>query len=514
MVVGTQVGAYRVLQQIGAGGMGTVWLAEHTMLGRRAAIKLLHPEFSQRPDIVSRFFNEARAATAIADPGIVQIFDFGHHVDGTAYIAMEMLEGEALDRRLRRVGRLALPDALRIMRQVSSTLGVAHVRGIVHRDLKPENIFLVHDPEVFGGERAKVLDFGIAKLTGDPSVKTHTSAVMGTPAYMSPEQCRGAGQVDQRSDVYALGCMLFALLTGMPPFDAEGVGEIIAMHLREPAPLLSSRLPGIPPELDQLVAHCLAKDPAHRYASGTELGQAIGGLLGAVSQPQVVTHSGSIPMRRAGAISVTTLSSANGAASASHAPPRKSSRGLVIGGAVVVAIGAGIAVLVVRGNAPAEPPVVARTPIVTPPPHPEPAPIPAPPPPPVAPDPATEVGKPMKQLLASFVEWSHRHADQPCPDAAALGAPVNDPWGHALALTCTDQPGNQIAGAISAGPDGTLGTADDLSSWQLGREVTELVRGPRWVATAKPVTPVKPTSRPSKPTTRPKPPDDDIPSER
>jgi eukaryotic-like serine/threonine-protein kinase len=140
MLVGTQIGAYRVLQEIGKGGMGTVWLAEHVMLGRRAAIKLLHPMYSARPDIVTRFFNEARAATAIADPGIVQIFDFGQHSDGTAYIAMEMLDGEPLDQRLRRLVRLPLGDALRVMRQIASSLGVAHARGIVHRDLKPENV--------------------------------------------------------------------------------------------------------------------------------------------------------------------------------------------------------------------------------------------------------------------------------------------------------------------------------------------------------------------------------------
>src|ERR1700755_3224491 len=196
MVPGTQVGVYRLLQQIGEGGMGAVWLAEHTMLGRRAAIKLLHPMFNAEQDIVGRFFNEARAATAISDPGIVQIFDFGHHIDGTAYIAMEALDGEALDKRLSRLGRLSIGDAMRIMRQVASTLGVAHARGIIHRDLKPENIYLVRDPEVAGGERAKVLDFGIAKLTGDIAMgsQTQTSAVMGTPAYMSPEQCRGAGR--------------------------------------------------------------------------------------------------------------------------------------------------------------------------------------------------------------------------------------------------------------------------------------------------------------------------------
>src|SRR5512138_2840721 len=120
MVPGTQVGAYRLVHQIGEGGMGAVWLAEHTMLGRRAAIKLLHPMFTARPDIVTRFFNEARAATAIADPGIVQIFDFGHHVDGTAYIVMELFDGEPLDKRLGRLGALAVTDALRIMRQVAS----------------------------------------------------------------------------------------------------------------------------------------------------------------------------------------------------------------------------------------------------------------------------------------------------------------------------------------------------------------------------------------------------------
>src|SRR5262245_5120753 len=157
MEVGAQVGAYKIVRKIGEGGMGAVWLAEHGLLGRRAAIKLLHRGLSS-PEVIARFFNEARAATAIPDPGIVQIFDFGHHTDGTAFIAMEFLDGEELDKRLRRMGKLPVADALRIMRQVASTVGVAHSRGIVHRDLKPSNIFLVRDPEVAGGERAKVLD--------------------------------------------------------------------------------------------------------------------------------------------------------------------------------------------------------------------------------------------------------------------------------------------------------------------------------------------------------------------
>src|SRR3569833_2948984 len=282
MVEGTQVGAYRVLRQIGEGGFCLVWPAEHAMLVRRAAIKVLHPEYSQRQEIVARFFNEARAAPAVRDPGIVQIFDFGHHTDGSAYIAMELLDGESLDRRLERVGALPVPDALRIMRQVASTLGAAHAHGIVPRDLKPENIYIVPDPEVPGGARAKLLAFGIAKLTGDAgsSVKTQASASMGTPTYMSPEQCRGAGQVDQRSDVYALGCVLFTQLTGRPPFVADGMGQLLDMHMTEAPPAPASLRPGMPPEVDALVLRCLAKNASDRFASGAELALAIGAMVG------------------------------------------------------------------------------------------------------------------------------------------------------------------------------------------------------------------------------------------
>jgi serine/threonine-protein kinase len=216
----------------------------------------------------------------------VQVFDYGRHTDGSAYIVMELLNGESLHQRLARHGALGLPEALRIMRQVASTLGEAHARGIVHRDLKPANVFMVRDKEVAGGERAKVLDFGIAKLAGDHAgITTYDKAVMGTPPYMSPEQCRGAGHVDQRSDVYALGCMLFELLVGHPPFQAEGPGDIIAMQLREAPPVPSSLRPSIPPEVDRLVLRCLAKDPAQRFGNGSDLAVALGSLR--TSSPQV-----------------------------------------------------------------------------------------------------------------------------------------------------------------------------------------------------------------------------------
>jgi serine/threonine-protein kinase len=274
---GTQIGAYRIVKPLGAGGMSEVFIAEHALLGRRAAIKVLRARLSRQSDIVRRLFNEARIMTAIANPGIVQIFDFGFHVDGSAYIVMELLEGETLDARLARRGPLAIAEALHLVRQVASALCAAHAFGVVHRDLKPENIFLARDIEVTGGERAKILDFGIAKLMGEDASATQESVVLGTPSFMSPEQCRGAGTVEQRSDVYSLGCVLFTMVTGRPPFAQAGLAELLAMHQLEPAPVASQHAPGIPPLVDHLVLRCMAKDPAERFTA-CELARAIGAV--------------------------------------------------------------------------------------------------------------------------------------------------------------------------------------------------------------------------------------------
>ncbi|MCE9579867.1 MAG: protein kinase [Deltaproteobacteria bacterium] len=275
---GVTIGTYRVLRKLGEGGMGAVYVAEHTLLGRKAAIKVLLPMLSANQPIVQRFFNEARAVTSIADPGIVQVFDFGYHTDGSAYIVMELLEGETMDARLRRIRRFAPTDALRLMRQAASSLSAAHAKGIVHRDLKPENIFIVGDPAVTGGERPKILDFGIAKLSGDEpgKMKTQTGMVMGTPVYMSPEQCRGAGDIDYRSDIYSLGCVLFTMLIGRPPFEGAGSGELIASHMMIAPPVPSAVLPGLPPAIDDLIARCLAKDPAARFQSMQDFAAAAG----------------------------------------------------------------------------------------------------------------------------------------------------------------------------------------------------------------------------------------------
>jgi serine/threonine protein kinase len=296
---GSSIGAYRVLRKIGQGGMGTVFLAEHTLLGRYAAIKVLLPELSSKRASIDRFFNEARATTAILDPGIVQVFDFGFTTDNIAYIVMELLDGEQLNHRLQRLGALPPSDALRITRQVAGSLGAAHASGIIHRDLKPENLHIVRDPEAPGGERAKILDFGIAKLGDDVPDRAHTrtGAVLGTPLYMSPEQCNGACEIDHRADIYSLGCVLFHLLTGRPLFDLQGVGAIISAHLREPAPRPSSVAGPLPSGVDELVMRCLAKSPADRFATALELQQACDAILAQITATPAPS-SVSAPVRR------------------------------------------------------------------------------------------------------------------------------------------------------------------------------------------------------------------------
>jgi tRNA A-37 threonylcarbamoyl transferase component Bud32 len=285
-VVGTLIGQYRIASLIGAGGMGTVYLGQHTLIGRRAAIKVLRPELCERRDAVERFFNEARAAAAINNPGIVQIFDFGFADDGGAYIVMELLEGMTLAARLLRDGQLATLDALRLIRQVASSMAAAHAVRIIHRDLKPDNIFLVHDAEVTGGSRTKVLDFGVAKLERalfDVS-RTRAGAIIGTPLYMAPEQCQGL-RTDERTDVYALGCVLFEALAGSPPFQSSAFAEVIRSHVDVPPPAPSSRHASVSSYLDALVLQCLEKDPADRFQSMTELADAIEAALDGDAAP-------------------------------------------------------------------------------------------------------------------------------------------------------------------------------------------------------------------------------------
>ncbi len=265
-MVGERVGKYTVVRKLGEGGMGVVYEAVREDIGSKAAIKVLRPECAGNAEIAGRFFNEARAANLIQNPAIVQIFDYGHLPDGAAYLAMELLKGESLRARLNREEVLSEEDTLWITRQIASGLAEAHAQQVIHRDLKPENVMLIPDPEAPSGERAKILDFGIAKLLSpiEPSFRTDTRALMGTPIYMSPEQCRGLRDIDAHADVYSLGVMIFEMLAGRPPFVADLPMEVMAMHLSTAPEALTKLVPGLSAGMDRLVMAMLAKKPELR----------------------------------------------------------------------------------------------------------------------------------------------------------------------------------------------------------------------------------------------------------
>lgn len=260
---GYGIAHYRIVRLLGEGGMGAVYEAVNDAIERRVAIKILHSQYAKNPEVTLRFFNEARAVNRIEHPSIVQVSDYAQLPDSTAYIVMEFLRGESLASRVHR-GPLPCSSALHIAWQVAEALSAAHAKGIVHRDLKPHNVMLVCDPVAPGGERAKILDFGIAKLMQEQSQGTATNAVLGTPQYMSPEQCRGAGGVDDKTDVYALGVMLYEMLAGRRPFVAAGYGELISMHLREEPTPLCELAPHLPESVVSLVHRLLAKERHQR----------------------------------------------------------------------------------------------------------------------------------------------------------------------------------------------------------------------------------------------------------
>lgn len=267
-----KIGAYRIVRQLGQGGMGVVYEAMNDQISRRVAIKVLHKEVSDNPELLARFFNEARASNLASHASIVDVYELGQLPDGRAYIVMQFLAGDSLaDRLQHRGGKLPVPDAIRLIRQVASGMAAAHNKGIIHRDLKPDNVMIVEDSESPGGERAKIVDFGIAKMLAaeeEPGAhrRTRAGTVLGTPAYMSPEQCRGAEGISAKADVYALGVMLYECLAGRTPFSATGTGEMLAKHIYEPPPPLWELDATLPAELVSLVHAMLHKQPESRPA--------------------------------------------------------------------------------------------------------------------------------------------------------------------------------------------------------------------------------------------------------
>ncbi|HWO18591.1 MAG TPA: serine/threonine-protein kinase [Kofleriaceae bacterium] len=336
------------MEQLGEGGMGVVYLGHHEALGHRVAVKVLQLELSRHADMVQRFFNEARAATSIRNLGIVQIFDFGTAPDGRAYFVMELLEGQNLAARLKQ-RRLDYTECCRIGRQVANVMQAAHAAGITHRDLKPDNLFLIPDAEVVGGERVKVLDFGIAKLADEvhtSGMRTRTGLMMGTPQYMSPEQSRGAGVVDSRSDIYSLGCILFEMACGRRPFVEEGVGEILGAHQYLDPPQPRRFAPDIPGELAKLILQMLAKQPESRPQPMAVIGQVLEEILRTLDGPpkRVPTP---LPVLQDSAISVISTTLGDSAGMASVGPrtgTRRRRLSFMLGGIVVGVVALAIAV--------------------------------------------------------------------------------------------------------------------------------------------------------------------------
>jgi serine/threonine protein kinase len=386
-MIGTNIGSYRITAKLGEGGMGEVFVGEHTRIDRKVAVKLLRPEASANPDVLIRFFNEAKATSRIHHPGIVEMLDCDVLPDGRAYLLMELLAGETLGQWLRAVG--AVGDMARVVslgQQVAAAVGAAHERGIVHRDLKPDNVFMLEGARHGAFPAVKVLDFGIAKLLDHGGRTTSTSgtrtgAVLGTPIYMSPEQCRGSGQVDHRTDIYSLGCLLFEMCCGRPPFLHEGAGELIAAHITETPPEASALSAAVPPQMSMLLAELLAKDPAQRPPSMAEVQARLAAI-----DCQAAGPPGWTPLPRTVSLPVTplppsrTITTLGDAARDLDTVPVRPRRRLWGGGLAGLLIAAGVWLVLGTGHRPAVEPlrVQATTVVSEPPPRafvPEPAPV-------------------------------------------------------------------------------------------------------------------------------------------
>jgi eukaryotic-like serine/threonine-protein kinase len=358
-VIGTTIGNYVVRDKIGEGGMGVVYVAEHPRIGRKVAIKVLLPEYSQNEEVVQRFFTEARASSAIKNEHIIDIIDFGELPDKSSYIIMEWLEGNPLTSVLEREGKLAVDRALHVARGMGRALAAAHGRGIVHRDLKPDNVFLVvrgEDPDF-----AKVLDFGIAKLLGNegagaPKIasKTRTGAIIGTPMYMSPEQCRGVA-VDERSDIYSFAVIVYQMLCGRVPFEAEGLGELLLKHMTEPPPAPRSLNPAVPESVERAILRALEKDPAQRYRRVEDFVAELGGQTVAMpaARPTQPLPPAPVTALSAAASQTDTIGGAVGETVMAPAGAKKRTNPIWMVGPALALGGVALAIWLHNGPAPA-----------------------------------------------------------------------------------------------------------------------------------------------------------------
>jgi serine/threonine-protein kinase len=348
-------GAYRVIKRIGAGGMGAVYLVEHERLGRRFAAKVVTSTHAADPEVVARLRNEARVASSIQHENIVDVTHLGHTADGSLFVVMELLEGSDLRQRLAEqedTTRPWLPDeeSRRIAHDVLAGLESAHEAGVIHRDLKPDNIFLVKKA---GKVRAKIVDFGISKMkhASDDLRLTRTGQIIGTPLYMAPEQTKGGDHVDRRTDVYAMGVILFEMVTGQLPFEASTVYEIIVKHATEDPRRPRALRPDLPQAVEDVLLRCMKKNPAERFQTAAELSAA---FERAWSEPAAAPLQGATtgPVDVPASVSARTAASTvvSAVVSAEVRPPRApGSRSLALI-AVGVALAMGIAAVVVSGS--------------------------------------------------------------------------------------------------------------------------------------------------------------------
>jgi eukaryotic-like serine/threonine-protein kinase len=268
----TLAGKYRIEKLIKQGGMGAVYRGKHVLMDKTVAIKVLKPSLAGDDAVVARFSREAKAASKISHPHAVSVTDFGEAENGVVFLVMEYLDGRTLKEVIVSEGPLRLERAAHIVRQVAGALDAAHAQGVIHRDLKSENIMLVqHD----GDEWSKVLDFGIAKIrqpngSGESEI-THANLVVGTPQYMSPEQCSHSGQLDARSDVYSLGIILYEMLAGRVPFAGDSATVIMMKQVQDPVPSVLSARSDLPATVETVIQRALAKQPIDRYQSAGEL---------------------------------------------------------------------------------------------------------------------------------------------------------------------------------------------------------------------------------------------------
>ena len=276
MPIGAQVGKYRILKQVAEGGMGTVAIAEHVVLGQRVAIKFVLSDLVNEEGVVDRFMREAQAAAGLQSDFVARVFDVDRLDDGTPYMIMEYLEGEDLDDVIEASGPLPIHTAVDYTLQVLDALAEAHALGIIHRDLKPANLFLARRPD--RTRRMKVLDFGISKVVQSRrsgGATTGTKSVLGSPSYMSPEQIESSKNVDQRTDIWSIGVVLYELLTAITLFDGPSVGVIFAKVLRDRPPPIGQLRPDLPAALADAIDKCLAFDRKDRFASAVQLMKAL-----------------------------------------------------------------------------------------------------------------------------------------------------------------------------------------------------------------------------------------------